>query len=70
MAIYYSAQCISSDLYVNQFIIMVITFVLSIILLIISPNMIRILLGSDGLGLVYYCLVFIIRICVLNRAGI
>jgi len=32
-------------------------FVLSIILLIISPNIISILLGWDGLGLVSYCLV-------------
>lgn len=32
-------------------------FVLSMILLIISPNLIRILLGWDGLGLVSYCLV-------------
>lgn len=32
-------------------------FVLSIILLIISPNLISILLGWDGLGLVSYCLV-------------
>lgn len=32
-------------------------FILSIILIIISPNIIRILFGWDGLGLVSYCLV-------------
>jgi NADH-ubiquinone oxidoreductase chain 5 len=32
-------------------------FVVSIIFLIISPNVINILLGSDGLGLVSYLLV-------------
>ena len=32
-------------------------FVLSIMFLIIRPNIIRILLGWDGLGLVSYCLV-------------
>jgi len=32
-------------------------FVVSIILIIYSPNIIRILLGWDGLGLVSYCLV-------------
>lgn len=36
---------------------MVVIFVLSIILLIVRPNLIRILLGWDGLGLVSYCLV-------------
>ena len=41
----------------NRFILLVVIFVLSIILLIISPNLISILLGWDGLGLVSYCLV-------------
>lgn len=41
----------------KRFILLVYLFVISIILLIISPNLIRILLGWDGLGLVSYCLV-------------
>jgi len=45
------------DFYINRFIFLVLMFVLSIILLIISPNIISILLGWDGLGLVSYCLV-------------
>jgi NADH-ubiquinone oxidoreductase chain 5 len=36
---------------------MVLIFVLSIMFLIIRPNIINILLGRDGLGLVSYCLV-------------
>nr|YP_010759002.1 NADH dehydrogenase subunit 5 [Ctenolepisma longicaudatum]WEX31827.1 NADH dehydrogenase subunit 5 [Ctenolepisma longicaudatum] len=57
MVIYYSKQYMSSDPYINRFIILVLMFVLSMMLLIISPNMISILLGWDGLGLVSYCLV-------------
>lgn len=53
----YSTSYISGELYFNRFIWLVYLFVLSIVLLIISPNIIRILLGWDGLGLVSYCLV-------------
>jgi NADH-ubiquinone oxidoreductase chain 5 len=45
------------DLNFYRFIILVVLFVLSIILVIIRPNLVRILLGWDGLGLVSYCLV-------------
>ena len=38
-------------------VILVVLFVLSILLIIIRPNLIRILLGWDGLGLVSFCLV-------------
>lgn len=57
VVILYRKSYISSDLNLNRFIILVILFVFSIILLIISPNIIRILLGWDGLGLISYCLV-------------
>lgn len=36
---------------------LILLFIFSIIILIISPNLISILLGWDGLGLVSYCLV-------------
>lgn len=36
---------------------LVLLFVISMIIIIIRPNLIRILLGWDGLGLVSYCLV-------------
>lgn len=45
------------DLNINRFILLVFMFVASMMFLIIRPNLIRILLGWDGLGLVSYCLV-------------
>nr|QVT11000.1 NADH dehydrogenase subunit 5 [Marumba sperchius] len=57
VVIYYSKSYMSSELNLFRFIILVMLFVFSMILLIISPNMISILLGWDGLGLVSYCLV-------------
>nr|YP_004935225.1 NADH dehydrogenase subunit 5 [Protoplasa fitchii]AET13050.1 NADH dehydrogenase subunit 5 [Protoplasa fitchii] len=57
LVIYYSKEYMSEDLNINRFILLVLMFVLSMMLLIISPNMISILLGWDGLGLVSYCLV-------------
>nr|YP_009236776.1 NADH dehydrogenase subunit 5 [Telchinia perenna]AMJ17234.1 NADH dehydrogenase subunit 5 [Telchinia perenna] len=55
--IYYSKSYMSSELNLSRFIYLVLMFVFSMMLLIISPNMISILLGWDGLGLVSYCLV-------------
>nr|QIV24608.1 NADH dehydrogenase subunit 5 [Aesa media] len=57
MVIFYSEEYMSGDLNLNRFILLVVMFVLSMMLLIISPNLISILLGWDGLGLVSYCLV-------------
>nr|AND96133.1 NADH deshydrogenase subunit 5 [Onthophagus cuniculus] len=57
MVIYYSYNYMEGDLNMNRFIMLVCMFVLSMMLLIISPNLISILLGWDGLGLVSYCLV-------------
>nr|ALO71117.1 NADH deshydrogenase subunit 5 [Staphylinidae sp. 1 EF-2015] len=55
--IYYSKEYMKNDLNINRFIMLISMFVLSMMLLIISPNLISILLGWDGLGLVSYCLV-------------
>lgn len=57
LVIFYSKEYIAEDKTINRFIIIVLIFVMSMMLLIISPNLIRILLGWDGLGLVSYCLV-------------
>nr|YP_010576274.1 NADH dehydrogenase subunit 5 [Stilicoderus aquilinus]UZN43811.1 NADH dehydrogenase subunit 5 [Stilicoderus aquilinus] len=57
MVVLYSKEYMSGDLNMNRFIMLVSMFVLSMMLLIISPNLISILLGWDGLGLVSYCLV-------------
>nr|YP_010981211.1 NADH dehydrogenase subunit 5 [Lispe neimongola]WOE90341.1 NADH dehydrogenase subunit 5 [Lispe neimongola] len=57
VVIYYSKEYMSGDENINRFIMLVLMFVFSMMLLIISPNLISILLGWDGLGLVSYCLV-------------
>nr|AOY39119.1 NADH dehydrogenase subunit 5 [Chelonarium sp. BMNH 840450] len=57
MVILYSDDYMMGDLNIGRFIILVFLFVLSMAFLIISPNLISILLGWDGLGLVSYCLV-------------
>nr|WMQ77852.1 NADH dehydrogenase subunit 5 [Epodonta lineata] len=57
VVIYYSKSYMSSELNLMRFIVLVLLFVFSMLLLIISPNIISILLGWDGLGLVSYCLV-------------
>nr|UZC78770.1 NADH dehydrogenase subunit 5 [Nephrotoma sp.] len=57
MVIYYSKEYMQEDYNINRFILLVLMFVLSMMLLIISPNLVSILLGWDGLGLVSYCLV-------------
>nr|URX53183.1 NADH dehydrogenase subunit 5 [Neotermes phragmosus] len=57
LVILYSEDYMYGDLNIYRFILMVLMFVLSMMFLIISPNLISILLGWDGLGLVSYCLV-------------
>nr|YP_009349877.1 NADH dehydrogenase subunit 5 [Pseudorhynchus crassiceps]AQM40025.1 NADH dehydrogenase subunit 5 [Pseudorhynchus crassiceps] len=57
LVIYYSGEYMYGDININRFIVLVLMFVLSMMFLIISPNLISILLGWDGLGLVSYCLV-------------
>nr|UOU85312.1 NADH dehydrogenase subunit 5 [Mycomya fimbriata] len=57
LVIFYSKEYMSEDNNINRFIILVLMFVFSMMMMIISPNLISILLGWDGLGLVSYCLV-------------
>nr|AIM19616.1 NADH dehydrogenase subunit 5 [Tribolium castaneum] len=57
MVIFYSREYMASDIFINRFIMLVVMFVFSMMFLIVSPNLISILLGWDGLGLVSYCLV-------------
>lgn len=70
IVIFYRNQYIEGDLNINRFILLVLIFVFSIILLIVSPNLIRILLGWDGLGLVSYCLVIYYQNVKSYNAGI
>nr|YP_009485715.1 NADH dehydrogenase subunit 5 [Rhynocoris incertis]AVZ00850.1 NADH dehydrogenase subunit 5 [Rhynocoris incertis] len=57
MVIYYSESYMSSDIYSERFYFLVFMFVMSMMMMIISPNLMSILIGWDGLGLVSYCLV-------------
>nr|YP_009740843.1 NADH dehydrogenase subunit 5 [Atractomorpha psittacina]QID03857.1 NADH dehydrogenase subunit 5 [Atractomorpha psittacina] len=57
LVVYYSNGYMSSDVNINRFVILLMMFILSMVFLILSPNLISILLGWDGLGLVSYCLV-------------
>nr|YP_009512588.1 NADH dehydrogenase subunit 5 [Gennadas parvus]AXJ93155.1 NADH dehydrogenase subunit 5 [Gennadas parvus] len=57
MVLYYSGEYMSGDENMNRFMYLVLGFVMSMAFLIISPNLISILLGWDGLGLVSYVLV-------------
>ena len=54
---FYSGEYIEGELNLSRFVFLLLAFVRSIGLLIFRPNLIRLLLGWDGLGLVSYCLV-------------
>lgn len=70
IVIYYRIEYIYGDLTLNRFILIIFLFVISIIMIIIRPNLLRILLGWDGLGLVSYCLVIYYQNVKSSRAGI
>ena len=70
IVIIYRKEYIFSDKFIDRFILLVLIFVFSIILLIIRPNLISILLGWDGLGLVSYCLVIYFQNLKSYNAGI
>nr|UJI65681.1 NADH dehydrogenase subunit 5 [Basilia ansifera] len=57
LIINYSKDYMMMDEMKDRFVMLVLLFVMSMILLIISPNLISILMGWDGLGFVSYCLV-------------
>nr|YP_009906693.1 NADH dehydrogenase subunit 5 [Elaeidobius kamerunicus]QLI52336.1 NADH dehydrogenase subunit 5 [Elaeidobius kamerunicus] len=57
MIIKYSDEYMHGDKKLNRFIMLMILFVCSMMFMILSPNLISILLGWDGLGLVSYALV-------------
>nr|BCD33130.1 NADH dehydrogenase subunit 5 [Scopimera globosa] len=54
---YYSGSYMAEDKNFNRFMYLVLAFVLSMAFMVLSPNLISILLGWDGLGLVSYALV-------------
>lgn len=67
--IWYRQSYLRSDKDADRFILLVFGFVISICLLITRPNMITILLGWDGLGLISYCLVIYYPTKKSSRAG-
>ncbi len=79
IVIYYRHRYIRHDVIKNAFAFIVFLFVASIIFLIISPSLLRVILGWDGLGLVSYLLVIYYQnykrysagllTCLTNRLG-
>nr|AEP27624.1 NADH dehydrogenase subunit 5 [Brachytemnus porcatus] len=57
MVVKYSSSYMEGDKKINRFVLLVGLFVFSMMFMIFSPNMVSILLGWDGLGLVSYALV-------------
>uniref|UniRef100_A0AB38ZLD4 NADH:ubiquinone reductase (H(+)-translocating) n=1 Tax=Andricus sp. TaxID=3022421 RepID=A0AB38ZLD4_9HYME len=53
----YSKEYMMMDFLKKYFIMILMLFVISMIFMIISPNIISIILGWDGLGLITYCLI-------------
>lgn len=68
--VWYSKSYIVNDPDANRFILLVLGFVGSIVILIVRPNIFSILLGWDGLGLISYCLVVYYPSKKSRRAGI
>nr|BDL61486.1 NADH dehydrogenase subunit 5 [Arcotheres sp. GK-2022] len=54
---YYSGSYMMGDMNYSRFMYLVLMFVMSMMMMILSPNLVSILLGWDGLGLVSYALV-------------
>nr|UZT67518.1 NADH dehydrogenase subunit 5 [Figites sp. ZJUH 20220009] len=57
MVMLYSKEYMMMELKKNYFIMILTMFIVSMILMIISPNIISVILGWDGLGLISYCLI-------------
>nr|QGA74508.1 NADH dehydrogenase subunit 5 [Encyrtus eulecaniumiae] len=57
MIFFYCCEYMSHDFNINRFFYLIFLFVISMILMIISPSILTIILGWDGLGLISYGLV-------------
>nr|YP_010596842.1 NADH dehydrogenase subunit 5 [Cycetogamasus diviortus]WAK85128.1 NADH dehydrogenase subunit 5 [Cycetogamasus diviortus] len=69
MVVFYSNSYMEGESGKLKFLFLVLLFVISMILMILSPNMVMVLLGWDGLGLVSYCLVIYYQNESSNSAG-
>ena len=68
--ILYRITYIKIEKFINRFNYLLLLFILSIVMIVIRPNMIRILLGWDGLGMVSYCLVIYYHNYISYNSGI
>nr|ABB92706.1 NADH dehydrogenase subunit 5 [Vanhornia eucnemidarum] len=57
MIFLYSSEYMIGDNFIDRFVYLMIMFIISMIMMILSPNLFTILLGWDGLGLISYCLI-------------
>nr|AEP27521.1 NADH dehydrogenase subunit 5 [Anthonomus pomorum] len=57
MILKYTKEYMAGDKNLNRFIFLMLLFIFSMLMMIFSPNLVSILLGWDGLGLVSYALV-------------
>nr|YP_009692274.1 NADH dehydrogenase subunit 5 [Anthonomus rectirostris]QEH58479.1 NADH dehydrogenase subunit 5 [Anthonomus rectirostris] len=57
MILKYTKEYMLGDSHLNRFIFLMLLFIFSMLMMIFSPNLVSILLGWDGLGLVSYALV-------------
>ena len=70
MVLLYRIEYILGDKTINRLKYLIFLFVLSICLMILRPNILRILLGWDGLGLISYCLVIYYQRDIAYNSGI
>nr|QIE13310.1 NADH dehydrogenase subunit 5 [Pachyneuron aphidis] len=57
MIMFYCNEYMNHELFNIRFFYLMLLFIFSMMLMIISPNMVSIIIGWDGLGLVSYCLI-------------
>lgn len=67
---FYRVRYISNEKLINRFAWLMLGFIISIIMIIIRPNILRILFGWDGLGLVSFCLVIYYQNFISYNSGI
>lgn len=66
----YRVMYMRGDKFIDRFSILIFLFIISILFIIIRPNVFRILFGWDGLGLVSYCLIIYYQNYISYSSGI
>nr|AEG25301.1 NADH dehydrogenase subunit 5 [Philotrypesis sp. JHX-2011] len=57
MIMIYCSEYMNHDNYKIRFYYLILLFIISMVLMVISPNLISLMIGWDGLGLISYCLI-------------